>query len=108
MYHRTYTRIPLTLEVDLQFKDGKLRHANTRNIDPFGAFIETSKPTLSTNDFVKIYFTDKNKGGAYLVQKGIVMHCSDDGVGILFASDSSEFRTMLEHELTRAKAIVVH
>jgi hypothetical protein len=69
MYHRTYTRIPLTLEVDIQFKGEKLKHAYTRNINPFGAFIELSKSTLVTNDFVRLYFIDKDNGDACVVQK---------------------------------------
>nr|WP_297348380.1 PilZ domain-containing protein [uncultured Glaciecola sp.] len=106
MYHRTYTRIPLTLEVDIQFKGGKLKRAYTRNINPFGAFIKLPKATLAINDFIKIYFTDKDNGDACVEQKGLVMHSSDDGVGILFASDSKDFRTMLGHELTHAYTTV--
>jgi hypothetical protein len=106
MYHRTYTRIPLTLEVDIQFKGEKPKHAYTQNINPFGAFIELSKSTLAINDFVRLYFTDKDNGDACVVQKGIVMHCSDDGVGILFAIDNKEFRTMLGHELSHAYTTV--
>jgi len=102
LHHRTYTRIPLTLDVQLQFKGENIGHAFIRNIDPFGAFIELSKPELVTNDFVKIYFTNKDENQACVEQKGMVMHCSKEGVGILFAADSEEFRSMLKQEMAHA------
>jgi hypothetical protein len=104
LQHRTYTRIPLTLDVQIQFKGVNLGHAFIRNIDPFGAFIELSKSELVINDFVKIYFTNTDENQACVEQKGMVMHCSKEGVGILFAIDSVEFRTMLKQEMADAGA----
>ena len=100
IYHRTYTRIPLVLDVQIQFKGEKLGHTFTRNINPFGAFIELPKPELVTDNFVKLYFTDKNEDDVCVVQKGIVIHCSQEGVGIIFAYDTEEFRTMLDQKMT--------
>ncbi|MFT6267608.1 MAG: hypothetical protein ACJAVV_000406 [Alphaproteobacteria bacterium] len=100
VYHRTYTRAPLALDVELQFKGEKMCHTFTRNINRFGAFIELSKPNLVTNDFVKIYFTSKDDNHTCVTQKGMVMHRCKEGVGILFASDTKEFRTMLDLEMT--------
>ncbi len=102
LYHRTYTRIPLTLDVQLKFKGKNLGHAFTRNINPFGAFIELSKHELATNDFIGLYFTEKDQEHTCVEQKGLVIHRSDEGVGILFASDTEEFRTMLDKEFTHA------
>ena len=102
LYHRTYTRIPLVLEIQLQFKGEKLGHACTQNINPFGAFIELSKPKLVTNDFVEIYFTNKDENQACVVQKGMVMHRSKKGVGILFSSDTEEFRALLNQEMSHS------
>jgi hypothetical protein len=102
LHHRTYTRIPLALDVQLQFKGANLGHAFTRNINTFGAFIELPEPELVTNDFIKIYFTHKDKGQACVEQKGMVMHCNKEGVGIIFASDTEEFRAMLDQEMNHA------
>ncbi|MFT4655696.1 MAG: hypothetical protein ACJA0G_002653 [Kangiellaceae bacterium] len=100
VYHRTYTRTPLALGVVLQFNGKKMAHTCTRNINLFGAFIELSKPKLVTNDFVSIYFTSQDEDHACVIQKGMVMHCSKEGVGILFACDTKEFRTMLHQQIT--------
>jgi hypothetical protein len=102
LHHRTYTRIPLALDVQLQFKGANLGHTITRNIHHFGAFIALPEPKLVTNDFIKIYFTRKDKYHACVEQKGMVMHCNKEGVGIIFASDTAEFRTLLNQEMTYA------
>jgi hypothetical protein len=102
LHHRTYTRIPLALDVQLQFKGANLGHAFTRNINTFGAFIELPEPELVTNDFIKIYFTRKDEDHVCVEQKGMVMHCNKEGVGIIFASDPPEFRAMLDQEMNDA------
>jgi hypothetical protein len=102
LHHRTYTRIPLALEVQLQFRGENLGHAFTRNINSFGAFIELPKPDLATNDFIKIYFSYKDGNPPCVVQKGLVMHSNKEGVGVIFATDTEEFRNMLLQEMTEA------
>jgi len=37
-----------------------------------------------------------------------VMHRGKDGVGILFASDTEEFRTMLKQEMSHAQITATH
>ena len=100
IYHRTYTRIPLVLDVLVRFKGEKIGHSLTRNINPFGAFIELPKSDLVTNNFVEMYFTNKDPDAACVLQKGMVMHCSQEGVGIIFAYDTEEFRAMLDQKMT--------
>ncbi|MFT4747742.1 MAG: hypothetical protein ACI8XG_001825 [Congregibacter sp.] len=107
IHHRTYTRIPLALEVHLQFKGENLGHAFTRNINSFGAFIELPKPELATNDFIKIYFWHKDGTPSCVVQKGMVMHRNKEGVGVIFATDTEEFRNMLLQEMTQAGLIAM-
>lgn len=99
IHHRTYTRPPLALDVELLFKGENLGHAFTRNINHFGAFIELPKHELTTNDFIKINFTQKDKDQACVEQKGMVMHVNREGVGIIFATDTEEFRTMLDQKM---------
>lgn len=101
LYHRTYTRIPLTLDVHLQCKGKPLKDAFTRNINPFGAFIELSSPELQVDDFVSLSFTNKYRHDDCVAQKGIVVHSNDEGVGILFADDTEEFRSMLDLVLSQ-------
>jgi len=99
IYHRTYTRIPLVLDVQVKFKGEKMGHTLTRNINPFGVFIELPKSELVTNNFVEMYFTNKDQDDVCVVQKGMVMHCSQEGVGIIFAYDTEEFRAMLDQKM---------
>ena len=99
IYHRTYTRKPLAIDVQVKFKGEKLGHTVTRNVNAFGAFIDLAKHSLVTNDFVEIHFTDKDKDDNCVVQKGMVMHYSEEGVGILFAHDTDEFRAMLDTKM---------
>jgi hypothetical protein len=96
IYQRTYTRQSLVIDVNVKFKGEKLGHTLTRNIDPFGAFIELLKHGLVINDFIEMHFINKDENNKDVVQKGIVVHCSKEGVGILFAYDTDEFRTMLD------------
>lgn len=99
IYHRTYSRKSLAIDVKIKFKGEKKGHALTRNINPFGAFIELLKHDLVTNDFVEMHFTNEEEHNKDVVQKGIIMHCSKEGVGILFAYDTDEFRTMLNKKM---------
>jgi|GEM_PF-1524630 len=100
LYHRTYTRIPLTLDVELKCKGKYFKRASTRDVDPFGAFIKLPSPELQVNDFVNLSFINKYKGDNCVAQKGIVVHASEEGVGILFANDTEEFRSMLDKVLS--------
>jgi hypothetical protein len=97
IYRRTYTRKPLSIDVQLKFKGEKLGHTLTRNVNFFGAFIDLDKHGLVTNDFVEIYFTDNDN--KCVVQKGMVMHYSKEGVGVIFAYHTDEFRSMLAHKM---------
>jgi hypothetical protein len=99
IYHRTYTRAPLAMNVQLRFKGKKIGLAFTRNVNPFGAFIELSEPKLKVNDFVGVSFINKDKDNTSVTQKGMVVHSNSEGVGLLFAKDTNEFRSMLNQEL---------
>jgi hypothetical protein len=102
LHHRTYTRIPLALDVQLQFKGVSLGQTFTRNINPFGAFIELPESKLITNDFIKICFIQKDEDHTCIEQKGLVIHCNKEGVGIIFASDTAAFRNMLNQEMSHS------
>jgi hypothetical protein len=104
IYHRTYTRKPIAIDVQIKFKGKKLGHTFTRNINPFGAFISLVKHGLVTNNFVEMHFTDKDIDHNCVVQKGIVIHHSEEGVGILFAYDNEEFYAMLDKKIMELTA----
>lgn len=99
IYHRTYTRAPLTIKVQLRYKGKNIELACTRNINPYGAFIELSEPKLKVNDFVGVSFINNDKENAGVTQKGMVVHSNSEGVGLLFATDTNEFRAMLNKKL---------
>ena len=97
--HRWGSRIPLVFEVEIKHMGKKLATSCTRNINPYGAFIELSTDILKADDFVEVRFLDRQKKDAYILQKGLIKHHGKEGVGLLFAYDSLEFRTMLGNEM---------
>jgi hypothetical protein len=99
LYHRSSSRLPLSIDVNVFHMGKNLARTHTRNINPFGAFIELPTVKLAINDFVELHFIDQEHHQEYLVQKGLVMHRAADGVGVLFAYDSAEFRKMLRHKI---------
>jgi len=99
LYHRTSSRLPLSIDVNVFHRGTKLARTHTRNINPFGAFIELPTVELSRDDFVELHFIDREHNKEDLVQKGMVMHRDDGGVGVLFAYDSAKFRRMLRHKI---------
>jgi hypothetical protein len=82
----------------------KLGTSCTRNINPYGAFIDFTTDKLEINDFVEIHFKGKQKKDSYLLQKGLVKHHGATGIGVLFAYDKKEFRAMLANEIAAQKA----
>lgn len=98
IHHRSSGRIPLTLDVKVRHRGKYIGFTSTRDISPYGVFIELSATDLTTNDFVEMHFLDKHKKNRYLLQKGLIMHRNKEGVGVLFAHDKDEFRTMIEKE----------
>ncbi|GAC30938.1 PilZ domain-containing protein [Paraglaciecola polaris] len=99
LYHRTSNRAPLTLDVKIRHMGKEVGETYTRNISPFGAFIAMPEPVLNTDDFVEMYFIDGEKADTYLLQKGLITHSSQEGIGVLFAYDSAEFREMLHKRM---------
>ncbi|MFT5675469.1 MAG: hypothetical protein ACI808_001400, partial [Paraglaciecola sp.] len=95
LHHRCGSRIPLVLDVDIKHMGKKLGTSCTRNINPYGVFIELPSDQLEVNDFVEMHFKDKQKNDSFLLQKGLVRHQGTDGIGVLFAYDKKEFRAML-------------
>lgn len=98
IHHRSSSRIPLALTVNIKHKGKYIGSTSTRNINPFGAFIELSATELGANDFVELHFLDKQQKRTYLKQKGLIMHRNKEGVGVMFAHDLDEFRTLLARE----------
>ena len=103
LHHRCGSRIPLVLDVEIQHRGKKLGASYTRNINPYGAFIELPTDELACDDFVEMYFIDKHKKNAPLLQKGLVKHHCKEGIGVLFAYDKEDFRDMLRNELSEGK-----
>ena len=94
--HRSSARVPLTLTVTICRRGKSIGRFVTRNINPFGAFIEMPEEALKTDDFVEMSFVDKE---CSILQKGLVKHHDNKGVGVLFAYDFAEFRAMLRQHL---------
>ena len=70
--HRTSNRAPLALEVKVRHMGKEMGETCTRNISPFGAFIEMPHPELRPDDFIELYFTDEQQNDAQLLQKGLI------------------------------------
>lgn len=97
--HRSSSRLPLSIIVNVFRLGRKVASTHTININPFGAFIELPATKLATDDFVEMHFFGKENNKEHQLQKGLIMHRNDDGIGVLFAYDSDEFRNMLISEM---------
>ncbi|MFT6896086.1 MAG: hypothetical protein ACJA13_000483 [Paraglaciecola sp.] len=97
-HHRSSGRIPLTLDVDVRHKGKYIGSTSTRDISPFGVFIELYATDLAADDFLEMHFLDKDRKNKYLLQKGLIVHRNKEGFGVLFAHDKVEFRNLLERE----------
>jgi hypothetical protein len=94
--HRSSSRVPLALKVKIRRGGKSVGRFITGNINPYGAFIEMPGEELNTDDFVELAFMDR---GSNILLKGLVKHQDSKGVGVLFAYDLAEFRTMLRQQL---------
>ncbi|MFQ3219091.1 MAG: hypothetical protein ACI8R9_001559 [Paraglaciecola sp.] len=97
-HHRSSKRTELALDVDVRHRGKYIGSTCTRDISPFGVFIELSSTHLAADDFLEIHFLDKRKKNQYLLQKGLIVHRNKDGFGVLFSHDKDEFRHLLKRE----------
>jgi len=100
--HRLHRRVPLRLEVEVRQGPKCLGRFATRDAGPEGAFVETGPHALRPYDVVRLTFRlGRDWRQAYEVP-GLVVHCTDEGIGILHAADNPAFAERLRAALARA------
>jgi hypothetical protein len=67
---------------------------NTRDINIDGALIEITGSELAPHDLLELKLYIQGEAAEPIHLKGIVMHSSEDGVGILFSYGEHEFRKL--------------
>ncbi|MFQ3234784.1 MAG: hypothetical protein ACI9C4_000335 [Paraglaciecola sp.] len=97
-HHRSSRRKTLMLDVDVRHRGKYIGSTSTRDISPFGVFIECFATDLVVNDFLEMHFLDMDKKNKYLLQKGLIVHCNKEGFGVIFSHDKDEFRNLLKKE----------
>jgi len=92
MDHRLGRRYHLKLDVNVNvYKDNMyIGPAMIRDISHHGAFLESDPWRLTTHSIVKIILTSNNKHEDKIIQKGLVIHHSSEGVGLMFLDNQLE------------------
>lgn len=84
MKHRFGPRKSVKLDVELFDGQQSLGYFKTRNIGLEGLFIEKGPVDLGTSDLLDLTLTVNQGGIENYKLKGVVMHHSEEGVGVMF------------------------
>jgi hypothetical protein len=86
MEHRQGRRHQLNPDVNVDvYKNNKpLGPAKIRDISPHGAFLKIDPWRLTPYSIIKIILTNNNKVDDKIIQKGMVIHRSSEGAGLMF------------------------
>ena len=84
MEHRNSTRLPVAFDVELEHKGKNVGRFKTRDLGLAGAFIETDLTNLSVNDYVTVSLLINREGFGDQTLKGLVVHHSEQGIGLMF------------------------
>lgn len=82
MEHRYSKRFDMTFNAYVYCRDGLILSGKTRNISVDGSFIELFECWLNLNAYVEVRFLQD--GHLCAPQKAIVVHISQEGVGLMF------------------------
>ena len=84
MENRFSARKPVALEVDLH--QGRIRFGTfkARNISLEGMFVETGPINLYPSDLIDATLTVGRESTARHEIRAVVVHCTEEGVGLLF------------------------
>lgn len=87
MEHRYHRRRPARVPVELWRGDELLGRFETRNIAPEGAFVETGPSDLDSYDLLTLVVRDRHGRRAHQT-RAMVVHCSEEGAGLLYETEA--------------------
>jgi hypothetical protein len=88
--HRYSVRIPLRVEVKLSRHGNNLGRYMTRDMDSYGAFVETEGLALNPNEIVKLEISSLRESSDHLPLKAMVVRTTARGVGLMFTNYSPD------------------
>ena len=101
MDHRCDIRLPASIDVRLSHRERDLGHFRMRNTSRQGMFIETGPVALCVYDFVEVKLKSVVDSLQSHHLRGLVLHHSNDGVGLLFTADHAclldDVKQLLSH-----------
>lgn len=84
MEHRYHGRIPISLDIKLSRRGRAIGLFKTYNIGLYGIAVRLDRPSdLAVNEVVDLYLTVKQDGVWRFPMKGLVVHRSEDELGIM-------------------------
>ena len=95
MNKRSALRLPLHQKVDLYRHGSFLGRGKTKDIHIDGAFISACPMKLLDNELLQLRFYLGEDGQQPVYLKGMVVHGSDTGVGVLFSYNEKQFKVLL-------------
>lgn len=102
MEHRYHPRKPIQLDVHIREGDRVLGWFRTRDVGMEGAFVETGPVDVGPYDVLTLTFcTGRRSSDAHEVM-GLVVHCSEEGVGLMYAAEDPRFHLALRSILHAA------
>lgn len=82
---RKHPRKDIKVSVELTFLEEPYEIVNTRNISEGGMFIEVNPASkFPIGEMVSVHYLDPLKDGEDTFRDAIIVHVSNDGIGICF------------------------
>ena len=91
---RSALRIPLQQNVDIYRRGTYIGRGKTKNIHIDGAYINACPGTFSPNEVLQLRFYLGENGQQPVYLKGMIVHGSSEGLGILFSYTDQQFKTL--------------
>ncbi|NIR31932.1 MAG: PilZ domain-containing protein [Gammaproteobacteria bacterium] len=101
MDHRCLRREAHRFRVELWSGSDSLGCFTTRDVSPEGAFVETGPVDFRAHEMVTVSFHLESAGISRHDVPALVVHCSDEGLGLMYAAFTADFW----HDLAAAMKI---
>jgi len=94
MEHRWNARSPISARVELRTPGGRCLSGRTRNVSPYGMYVETEAASLQPQAFVTVTLRGAQLPPATL--PALVVHRDRGGLGLMFADYDRDVMESLE------------
>ena len=96
MNHRYGKRVTVQVEVVMHRHGHELGRYRTRDVSPYGVFLETGPMELDLCVSVDLTFLLSNESADRQMVKGLVVRRTSDGIGFIYADHSRQLFTRLK------------